>query len=288
MAAATLLIASALVAGGSALLAQRPPAKPPDEPRTAEKTAGGTQLTPDQLVTVLARSRLNLAKQIAEDARRLYLGGEVPVTACLEADRRVLEAELELCDNPADRITVLRAQYALMSEHRRATNDLYKRDQGTRADVFRVEYERQGIALLLAEIESGRRPSRALLVTKEQIEPSVVDAALYRFTSDLSSRAIGEKFKKRITLNYPKPTSFQDVLKAIKQASQSEFDSGLPIYVDPAGLKASGNTMSTPVTIVVDNVPIATVLKTLLKPLGLTYAFDDPILRIDSVKPKSK
>ena len=58
--------------------------------------------------------------------------------------------------------------------------------------------------------------------------------------------------------------------------------SGLNIVLDPKALSDAGLTSSAPVSLSVKQVPLNTVLKLLLNPLGLTYRLEDDVILITS------
>ena len=83
-------------------------------------------------------------------------------------------------------------------------------------------------------------------------------------------------------MSFPNETPLEDVLKYIKQATQDADDSGIPIYVDPLGMQEADKTLTSPVSIDLEGVPLKTTLRLLLKQLGLTYTVKDGFLMITS------
>jgi hypothetical protein len=53
-------------------------------------------------------------------------------------------------------------------------------------------------------------------------------------------------------------------------------------YVDPEGLAKARYTMTSPVTLDLEGVPLKTTLRLLLKQLGMTYSIEDGLLMITS------
>ncbi len=85
------------------------------------------------------------------------------------------------------------------------------------------------------------------------------------------------KLHERISMNFPADTPLEDVKKYIESSTQDEkagFPTGLPIYVDPQGLREVDKTMASTVSINVEGIPLALTLKLLLKQLGLVYRID--------------
>jgi hypothetical protein len=83
-------------------------------------------------------------------------------------------------------------------------------------------------------------------------------------------------------MSFANETPFEDILKYIKAASQGPKDNGIPMYVDPAGLARMGKTMTSPVTIDVEGVPLRTTLALILNQLGLRYSVRDGLMTITS------
>jgi RNA polymerase sigma factor (sigma-70 family) len=84
-----------------------------------------------------------------------------------------------------------------------------------------------------------------------------------------------------------KPLKLQDVrldelLKTIKAATQAPGDTGVPIYVEPEGLKEAGATIDSPVTFDGTKLPLKTALDVALRPLRLGATIQDGLLVITS------
>ena len=79
-------------------------------------------------------------------------------------------------------------------------------------------------------------------------------------------------------MNFANETPLDDVLKYIKQATTGPSGAGIPIYVDPLGLQEADKSLTSPISIDLEGVPLRRTLQLLLKQLGLTYFVDDGIL----------
>jgi hypothetical protein len=99
---------------------------------------------------------------------------------------------------------------------------------------------------------------------------------------DPTSKAILKKLEEPISMSFANETPLEDVLKYIKSTTQGPADTGLPIYVDPVGLNQAEKTMTSPVTLDLEGVPLRITLRLLLKQLGLTYDVKDGLLTITS------
>jgi hypothetical protein len=99
---------------------------------------------------------------------------------------------------------------------------------------------------------------------------------------DPKTKSILAKLEEPISMAFPNETPLEDVLKYIKAATQGPNDTGIPIYVDPVGLNEAEKTMTSPVMLDLEGVPLKTTLRLLLKQLGLTYTVKDGLLTITS------
>ena len=140
--------------------------------------------------------------------------------------------------------------------------------------------------------ESGADRSRLITsLILDQISPYFLPGGNPRVASsflaslmsrDTKSKAILVKLDEPISMSFANETPLEDVLKYIKSASQGPNDTGIPIYVDPIGLYEAEKTMTSPVTLDVEGVPLKTTLRLVLNQLGLTYAVRDGLLTITS------
>jgi hypothetical protein len=83
-------------------------------------------------------------------------------------------------------------------------------------------------------------------------------------------------------MSFANETPLDDVLKYIKQATTTPTFAGIPIYVDPIGLQEAEKSITAPVSLDLDGVPLRRTLQLLLDQLGLVYFVDDGILVITS------
>lgn len=104
-----------------------------------------------------------------------------------------------------------------------------------------------------------------------------------------ADRALREKTKQLlaaleepIAMSFANETPLDDVLKYIKQATTTPTYSGIPIYVDPDGLREAKATINSTVQIDQQGVPLRTTLSQALKPLGLSYVVKEGFLMISS------
>ena len=96
---------------------------------------------------------------------------------------------------------------------------------------------------------------------------------------DPRNEAVWTKLAQPLSMNFDE-VRLEELLKYVKSATQGSTDAGIPIYVDPAGLRAAHQTMKLPVSISVENVPLRTTLTLVLRQLGLTFDVRDGLLTI--------
>ncbi|OJW05726.1 MAG: hypothetical protein BGO49_26850 [Planctomycetales bacterium 71-10] len=86
------------------------------------------------------------------------------------------------------------------------------------------------------------------------------------------------KLDEPLPMNFPNDTPLEDVLKYIKQV----VGDAIPVYVEPIGLNQADKTITSPISIDLDGVPLRRTLQLALKQLGLVYYVEDGILVITS------
>ena len=101
------------------------------------------------------------------------------------------------------------------------------------------------------------------------------DCLLPRLETEKDPRvvAIEAKLKERVSVDFDK----QPLGEAVKFLQNY---SGLNIVLDPKALSEEGLTSSSPVSLTAKQVPIKSVLKQMLRPLGLTYRIEDEVVLI--------
>jgi hypothetical protein len=114
----------------------------------------------------------------------------------------------------------------------------------------------------------------------EPVMRNVPDPSELPSTTTQILRALDEP----ISMSFANETPLDDVLKYIKAATTTPTFSGIPIYVDPAGLQQAGVSMSSGVTLDLEGVPLKTSLRLLLKQLRLTYTPAEGVVMITSEK----
>ena len=104
---------------------------------------------------------------------------------------------------------------------------------------------------------------------------------------DPKTKSILAKLEEPISMSFANETPLEDVLKYIKSATQGRTTTGIPIYVDPVGLQEAEKTMTSPVTLDLEGVPLKSTLRLLLKQLGMTYTVKDGLLTITRSRRKT-
>ena len=142
-------------------------------------------------------------------------------------------------------------------------------------------------------------------------KPLMLDQLL----ADPRNSRIERKLDEPISMSFPNETPLQDVLNYITQATEDRVElppkslatltdpdppsslgtipytlidetrtkgTGIPIYVDPAGLQKAHQTVLSTITMDFEGVPLRTTLRLLLRQLGLRYEVGDGLLTITS------
>jgi hypothetical protein len=100
---------------------------------------------------------------------------------------------------------------------------------------------------------------------------------------DPQSLAILDALDKPVAMNFADETPLEDVLKYVKEVTKGpEFPNGIPIYVDPVGLQEAEKTLTSPIQLDLEGVPLRRTLHLLLRQLGLGYIVEDGLLYITS------
>jgi hypothetical protein len=115
-------------------------------------------------------------------------------------------------------------------------------------------------------------------------QPEPVPAVIH-LNPQVTARAAKawDKLQSVVPLNFPHETPLEDVLKAVRTATKGPDGRGLQIYLDPIGLQEAEKTATSPVSIDLDDVPLASSLGLALKQLGLKfYVQDDGLVVVTS------
>jgi RNA polymerase sigma factor (sigma-70 family) len=100
---------------------------------------------------------------------------------------------------------------------------------------------------------------------------------------DPRNQRILEKLEQPIPMEFADETPLRDVINYIKAATADEKndkDDGIPIYLDPKGIKEGEFTFESPVKIDLKGIPLKTTLRLLLGQLDMAYAVKEGILII--------
>jgi hypothetical protein len=99
------------------------------------------------------------------------------------------------------------------------------------------------------------------------------------------TKAIQEKLNRVVSLDFEN-APLEEVIAYIKKETKdpnNPRDRGIPIYIDPQGLRAAGATMQSPITIKMDGAPLKTTLPLILKQHNLGYIVRNGLLTITSL-----
>jgi hypothetical protein len=100
---------------------------------------------------------------------------------------------------------------------------------------------------------------------------------------DDRSQKILAELGKLVDVPFATDTPLQEVIKFVRANTKcTSFPEGIPVYVDPVGLRETEKSLSATVRMELVQVPLQTSLKLLLKQLGLNYLVTDGLLKITS------
>ena len=277
--AAVSLLAFGLVATGASMLAQEPTKarkQPPPAPGKAAEIPD-----PDlELVSTLAKSRVESAESIRNDLLRLYNMRAIELDKYLESERRVVEAKLDVCDTIQDRVAVLRKRLTDASDLEIAIREKVERGQTTKTDLKLATYARLEAALRVAETTTNRHASRKAAWPKEGLDALKIQRLLGNFGNQQMTSASEEMLERVVDFDFPRPTPLSDIFKAFKAASVGWSDSGLPIYIEPEALTVARVTLDTPVTLPKFSGKLKQAFSMVLEPLGLSYTLVNGLIRV--------
>jgi len=138
------------------------------------------------------------------------------------------------------------------------------------------------LRLLLKQLGLAYQTKDGVLIITSEESVDATDPEPRSPVGDARTKKITEKLGEPIPMSFMKETRLEDVLKYIKKATSDPNHSGIPIYVDPLGLQEADKTMTSPVVIDLEGVPLRMTLRLALKQLGLVYQVRNGVLIITS------
>jgi RNA polymerase sigma factor (sigma-70 family) len=211
---------------------------------------------------------------------------ELERKAALQAHRDRMQKYLELADQrvKAGRTTplsVLEAQFRILEADRWLRN-------GRVGDFTDVPLPAMGIGLGRGGFAGGGGmggmfPGAAMGGGPMGIAGRDILSLNKTPADEKRNEAIRTLLEQKIAMNFPNPTPFEDIKKYIEAATQDDaagFPTGLPIYIDPDGLKEAEAKMASTIEMNLEGVPLRTTLHLLLRQLGLDYRIDGGVVVI--------
>ena len=96
------------------------------------------------------------------------------------------------------------------------------------------------------------------------------------------SKEILARLEKRVPMPFPHETPLEDVLRYIQSSTPGKYQLGIPIYVDPAGLKLAKRSLTSTIALDLENAPLKETLPRVLEQLQMAFVVDDGVLFISS------
>jgi hypothetical protein len=202
--------------------------------------------------------------------------GKSALERVYHASRLLMESERDDALSPADKLKALEKHFERMRNLARGHEDAGNAENadGAEARAYLAEAE-----LLVAQAKAPKPAPAA-----QPGQPGKSDGP----GKDPKSLAILARLEEPLAMSFPNETPLEDVLKYIKVATQGTSDSGIPIYVDPLGLQEADKTLTSPVQLDLEGVPLRRTLQLALQQLGLVYFVDDGLLVITSAEAEDK
>ncbi len=145
-----------------------------------------------------------------------------------------------------------------------------------------------GMGMMTRMMRGGRdlRGSSSTEDANRQMRTQIAGLAADLATreKDPKNRVTLKKLEEPISMSFAAATPLEDVLTYVRQATTTPTYPGIPIYVDPKGLKEASATNTSAVTLDLPGVSLKTTLRLLLKQIGLAYCVRDGVLIISSVE----
>ena len=236
----------------------------PSPPKRAQPTDAADRLQ-EQLLVDAAR-----VYQVAFDD---YRHDRVPVERVYRASRFLLDAQLEAATTPD-------ARSAAYEKHLKRIFALGTATMHAVVSSAKLRTTQDEVRAFQAEAGLWLAKSRA--TEKGRSSGSTTPGAGGDREASPATLEILAKLEEPIPMSFHDDTPLEDVLRYIKQATQRANDQGVTIYVDPFGLQEAEKTMTSPVSIDLEVVPLRRTLQLLLTQLGLCYYVDDGLLVITS------
>ncbi len=172
--------------------------------------------------------------------------------------------------------------------------------QGVIRTMFFQTLKFTGIAALLTVgvvgtvvlAQQGKNEARAPSARSDEAvvaSPQNKPADASRVRNPPTAQALAEKTRQiekaldePITMSFANETPLDDVLKYIKAATTTPTFPGIPIYVQPLGLKEAGKSINSIIQLDMEGVPLRETLRLVLYQVGQAYLVKDGFLMIDS------
>lgn len=121
---------------------------------------------------------------------------------------------------------------------------------------------------------------RLLLAVRDRFPQAPTELPSETQAREAANARIRNVLDRPLPMRFPEETPLEDVLKYVKEKTRDPHGSEIPIYVEPYALDEAFKTMSSPIAIDLEAVPLATSLRLALRQLGLGYSIIDGVLLI--------
>jgi RNA polymerase sigma factor (sigma-70 family) len=222
-----------------------------------------------------------LYRRAIQEARRAFVAseqefraGKTSLDRVYLASRLLMDGERDAASIPDERLKAAEAHLDRMKALTRTHQEAGNVDDADGASV------RAYLAEAELLISQAKTPPTAASVKARSPEGGPAPSSAPG--KDAKSLALLARLEEPLAMSFPNETPLEDVLKYIKQATSSPNGPGIPIYIDPVGLQEAEKSMTSPVQLDLEGIPLRRTLQLMLSQLGLLYYVDDGILVITS------
>jgi serine/threonine protein kinase len=140
-----------------------------------------------------------------------------------------------------------------------------------------------GLALEQVDLAYIVKDDVLIISSPRSIERVWKEASVIAEDTKKATMEVMARLDAPIPMEFANETPLEDVLKHVRHATnKGDADTGVPIYVNPAGLEEAEQTMTSTVAIDLVGVPLKTTLCLLLRQLDLAYVVKDGMVVISS------
>lgn len=264
--------------------------------------AGGPATAPAPRDEQAGKAARAILLRAFDESLVAYAEGKVDVDKVYVWSKRLLESE-DAYGSPERRPVAFKAHLDRMGQLRRQVQMRASKGNEINLTLTAAEFYRQEAADTLKDVEKTSEVQNPATTPQPAAPPGSASPTATPFpppakgqfppatdssrerAKDPRSLATLAVLDRPIEMSFANETPLEDVLKYIKQATKGpDLPDGVTIFVDPLGLMEAEKTMTSPIQIDLQNVPLRRTLYLALKQLGMGYFVDEGMIYITTAK----